>query len=327
MFNLSRSHLDSNISYFQSYVFRARYNRRGYNPRGIGRSGSGRRWAVPTSKNSGSSHPGFSCSRVDLPFGIIPSCIFRVFFRSSLVSLEILISIFSYVSVRAFVRLPMLGPGNARWLCLSLSFSRRQFFRLSRTRVLRLSASPAPIPFPSNLNNAAASPLPLSPSITPSLSLARLIDPDPVLFSSLFDSRRVTHTDSHAASRLQGLSGGGWRERGRVEEETRGSGKDGRTGPTHRSRDIHFHFIFLARYRRQRKVEREKERKRKKTQRTARTSARFEEEAIRKNFGHSPESALIGRGFSIRFAPIPTRDFAREKKKETRCKGYVAGAA
>lgn len=160
----------------------------------------------------------------------------------------------------------MLGPGNARWLCLSSSFSRCQFSRLSRARAYPQlpSASPASIPFPSNLNNAAASPLPLSPSITPSLSLARLIDPDPVLFSSLFDSRRVTRTDSPAASRRQGLPGGERRARGwveEVEEVSRGSGRDGRTGPTHRSRDIHFHFIFLARYRRQSKVERKRKKR------------------------------------------------------------------
>lgn len=179
-----------------------------------------------------------------------------------------LISIFSYVSIRTYVR----SLGCQCWalgmrdgfVSLRLSRAASSLASLALTYPVLPSASPVPIPFPSNLNNAAASPLPLSPSITPSLSLARLIDPDPVLFSSLFDSRRVTRTDSPAASRRQGLPGGEERERGVGDG---GSGKGGRTGPTHRSRDIHFHFIFLARYRRQKKMERERRRKKIKEQR------------------------------------------------------------
>lgn len=127
-----------------------------------------------------------------------------------------LISIFSYVSIRTYVR----SLGCQCWalgmrdgfVSLRLSRAASSLASLALTYPVLPSASPVPIPFPSNLNNAAASPLPLSPSITPSLSLARLIDPDPVLFSSLFDSRRVTRTDSPAASRRQGLPGGEERE-------------------------------------------------------------------------------------------------------------------
>lgn len=152
--------------------------------------------------------------------------------------------------------------------------------RLSRAASSLASLAPAypnsppllPLPFLSPLTSTTPLPLhclclPRSP--TPSLSLARLIDPDPVLFSSLFDSRRVTRTDSPAASRRQGLPGGGGRrERGGGWRRKRGiAGGTGRTGPTHRSRDIHFHFIFLACYRRQRKVERKKRKKKRKEQR------------------------------------------------------------
>lgn len=107
---------------------------------------------------------------------------------------------------------------------------------------------------------ASATPLPPSLSLSLSLLLARLIDPDPVLFSSLFDSRRVTRAPTHppphdgkgCPEREKGWKG--WR---RKREAVGGTG---RTGPTHRSRDIHFHFIFLARYRRQRKKERRRQR-------------------------------------------------------------------
>lgn len=71
-----------------------------------------------------------------------------------------------------------------------------------------------------------------------------------------------------------------------------------------------------------RKVERKKEKKRKEQR------ARFEEEAVRKNFGHSPENALIGQGFSIRLtreriARIPIRDFTHEEKKERDARGTL----
>lgn len=226
-----------------------------------------------------------------------------------------LISTFSYVSIRTFVRLPMLGPGNARWLCLSSSFSRCQFSRLSRARVPQLpSASPA---FPFLPPLTSTTPLPLHCLClprSPRLSRSRVLLTR-TRFSSPLSSIRAglpapTHPPPHDGKGCQG-------ERGRVEEVTRGgSGRDGRTGPTHRSRDIHFHFIFLARYRRQRKIERKKRKKRKKW----RDRARFEkEEVVRKNFGHFPASALIGQGFSIRFATSLTRG-----KKGMRRKGYVA---
>lgn len=126
---------------------------------------------------------------------------------------------------------------------------------------------------------ASATPLPPSLSLSLSPLLARLIDPDPVLFSSLFDSRRVTRAPTHPPPH----DGKGCLESekgcGRVEEEARGcvGGTGGGTGPTHRSRDIHFHFIFLARYRRQRKKERKEE-------------AAHSREGVRKNFGRYPES-------------------------------------
>lgn len=59
------------------------------------------------------------------------------------------------------------------------------------------------------LANAAASIYLCLPRFPPSLSLARLIDPDPVLFSSLFDSRAgLYHRLTPAASRRQGLPEG-----------------------------------------------------------------------------------------------------------------------
>lgn len=179
------------------------------------------------------------------------------------------------------------------------------------------SASPAPVPFPSNLNNAAASPLPLSPSITPSLSLARLIDPDPVLFSSLFDSRRVTRTDSPVASRRARVAKGERRARGGWRRWRRGTAgqREGRGGQVRRTGPAIYIFISSS-WRAIGDRENWRKRKEKKRKRTARG---------RKIFGHSPENASIGRSFSIRFARIPIRDFAHEGKKRN-ARGYVAGA-
>lgn len=171
-----------------------------------------------------------------------------------------------------FVRLPMLGPGNARWLCLSSSFSHSPVLSIL-SRLCTLSHSPL-LPL-----LASATPLPPSLSLSLSPLLARLIDPDPVLFSSLFDSRRVTRAPTHPPPHdgkgcPEGEGVGGWRRKREA------IGGTGRTGPTHRSRDIHFHFIFLARYRRQRKKERKKE-------------TTYSREGVRKNFGHSPEIGWI----------------------------------
>lgn len=136
---------------------------------------------------------------------------------------------------------------------------------------------------------ASATPLPLSLSLSLSPSLARLIDPDPVLFSSLFDSRRVTRAPTHPPPHDgKGCpeGEGGWRRK------CEAIGGRGRTGPTHRSRDIHFHFIFLARYRRQRKKERNKE------------VAHTQGEESGKISAIPPRSV----GFSIRFARVGIRD-------------------
>lgn len=135
---------------------------------------------------------------------------------------------------------------------------------------------------------ASATPLPPSLSLSLSPSLARLIDPDPVLFSSLFDSRRVTRAPTHPPPHdgkgcPEGEGVGGWRRKREA------LGGTGRTGPTHRSRDIHFHFIFLARYRRQRRKERGNDIHGK---------------------GSGKISAIPPRsvGFSIRFARLGIRD-------------------
>lgn len=174
----------------------------------------------------------------------------------------------------------MLGPGNARWLCLSSSFSRS----VSLRSLARIPLSP-PLVFLSPLAPRSATPLSAStylclPRLPSSLSLARLIDPDPVLFSSLFDSRAGLYHRLTPAAR-QGLpeGGGGWKR----EEETASVEGTGGTGPTHRSRDIHFHFIFLARYHRKEGWEEEREREREKG------VAGYRGE-VGKNFGHSPES-------------------------------------
>lgn len=174
---------------------------------------------------------------------------FRCRFFSFRFIRNLLIFIFSDITYDTFVRLPMLGPGNARWLCLSSSFSHSPVLSILSRPWYPLSHSPL-LPL-----LASATPLPPSLSLSLSPSLARLIDPDPVLFSSLFDSRRVTRAPTHPPPHdgkgcPEGEGVGGWR---RKREAVGGTG---RTGPTHRSRDIHFHFIFLARYRRQRKKER-----------------------------------------------------------------------
>lgn len=177
----------------------------------------------------------------------------------------------------------MLGP----WEC-TMALSLFVFLALpspldSLAPVYPLSHSP--------LLSLLASATPLPPSLSLSLSplLARLIDPDPVLFSSLFDSRRVTRAPTHPPPH----DGKGCPEGEGVEGRRRkreAVGGTGRTGPTHRSRDIHFHFIFLARYRRQRMKERKRRRIRGK--------------------GSGKISAIPPRsvGFSIRFARVGIRD-------------------
>lgn len=164
-------------------------------------------------------------------------------------------------------------PGNARWLCP---------LRLSRASIPAASLAPIyPLScvFSSSPLTSTTPPLSLSPSLSPSLSLMRLIDPDLVLFFSLFDSRRVTRTDSPAASRRQGLLGGGAGGGGQDHEVVGGMG---RTGPTHRFRDIHFHFIFLSEIGRKREIQRKRKEQRR--------SSGGRERGVGKNFGHSPEA-------------------------------------
>jgi len=85
--------------------------------------------------------------------------------------------------------------------------------------------------FSSSPSNLDTPPLPLSPSLSLSLSLVRLIDPDPVLFSSLFDSRRVTrptHPPPHDDGK--GCLGGGREGIARQQEGGGGGGQVRRTG-------------------------------------------------------------------------------------------------
>lgn len=150
----------------------------------------------------------------------------------------------------------------------------------------------------------------------------RLIDPDPVLFSSLFDSRRVTRTDSPAASRRQGLSGGrgerggGWRSRGDT------AGAVGGTGGQVPRYTFSFHLLAAL-------SEIEKSRKKKKEEKGEKTArARFfEEETIRKIFDHY--SPKIGQSFFVRSTWIPICDFAHAGKKGKRnmYEGYIVGVA
>lgn len=91
--------------------------------------------------------------------------------------------------------------------------------------------SSIPIPIPSLQHRAASVSL-----ASTSLSLARLIDPDPVLFSSLFDSRAGLYHRLAPASRRQGLPEGAEARGARdieVNGERRGDGggQVRRTGP------------------------------------------------------------------------------------------------
>lgn len=68
-------------------------------------------------------------------------------------------------------------------------------------------------------------------------------------------------------------------------------------------------------------IEKQEERKKRKKMRRERR-AHFDQ--VGKNFGHSPDGALIGQGLlSVRFARsrFAISFLKREKKKETRCKG------
>lgn len=220
----------------------------------------------------------------------------------------------------------MLGPGNARWLCLSLSFSRRQFSRFSRACVYPNSPPFLPLPFLSPLTSTTPLPrhclcLPRSPRLSRSRVLLTR-----TRFSSPLSSIRAglpapTHPPPHDGEGCQGgeenegVGGGG----------TVGSGRDGRTGPTHRSRDIHFHFIFLARYRRQKSRKKE----RKKEKRTARTLwggsgqekfRPFPRERVDRSGLLHPVNARANRANSN------SRLHSRRKKR-TRREGYIAGAA
>lgn len=215
----------------------------------------------------------------------------------------------------------MLGPGNARWLCPSSSFSRCLFSRLSFS--LTRPRTPTPplrfsrFPFLSPLTSTTPLPLHgLCLSRSPRLSRSRVLLTR-TRFSSPLSSIRAglpapTHPPPHDGKGCQG----GKRERGGwVEEVTRSSGRDGRTGPTHRSRDIHFHFIFLARYRRQRKVEKKrKEKKRKEHRARAR--------ALKKRWSGKisaipPSVDRSGLLHPVR-ANSNSRLHSRGKKKETR---------
>lgn len=99
-------------------------------------------------------------------------------------------------------------------------------------------------------------PLPLSTSVSlafPHLSRSRVLLTR-TRFSSPLSSIRAPGytTDSHPPPPTAGLpeeaEARGVRD---IEVNARGTLRgQGRTGPTHRSRDIHFHFIFLARYQR-----------------------------------------------------------------------------
>lgn len=75
-----------------------------------------------------------------------------------------------------------------------------------------------------------------------------------------------------------------------MKETQDGAGGEGmgRTGLTHRSRDIHFHFIFLARYQSLKERKRKTRKKRKKKEKQ-----HFGVGGVGKNFGHSPENAPI----------------------------------
>lgn len=184
-----------------------------------------------------------------------------------------------------FVRLPMLGPGNARWLCLASSFSHSPVLsRFSRACVYPLSHSP--------LLSLLATATPLPPSLSLSLSplLARLIDPDPVLFSSLFDSRRVTRAPTHPPPHDgKGCPEGEGAEG--VEEETRGDRRDGEDRSDAQVPRYTFSFHLPGAL-----SETEKERG----------------SAFKKNFGHFPRDRLDSLSgsreleFAI-FATSPTR--------------------
>lgn len=137
-------------------------------------------------------------------------------------------------------------------------------------------------------------PLPLSPSLSLSLSLMRLIDPDPVLFSSLFDSRRVTRTDSPAASRRQGLVGG---ERN---GGSRGSRRDGEDRSDAQVPRYTFSFHLSIRDREREEIERKR-----KERRALGAEERGRGEGGRKGSGKIsaiPPRPPIAAGFSIRFA-------------------------
>lgn len=176
----------------------------------------------------------------------------------------------------------MLGPGNARWLCLSLSFSHSPVL-LILSRLYTLSPIRPSFPFqPRQRHYLCLSRFPCLPRSRVLLTRTRFCSPLSSIRAGL-PAHRLTRrlTTARVAQREKG-----WRRK------CEAIGGTGRTGPTHRSRDIHFHFIFLARYRRQRKKERNKE------------VAHTRGEESGKISTIPPRSV----GFSIRFARVGIRD-------------------
>lgn len=124
----------------------------------------------------------------------------RILFRFSTASPSCFAGVFSTPRIvrhfRTFVRLPMLGPGNARWLCLSSSFSHS----LSLRSLARIPLSP-PFVFlsPLTARQRRSLPLPISVSLAfPRLSRSRVLLTRTRFSSPLSSIRAPGYTaDSH----------------------------------------------------------------------------------------------------------------------------------